>query len=292
MRCELIMTQENDEMLKVGDKVEILGNARGTAWKTGYIASIDGNNEALIKCFRCTVWVFGSKCHSFRRCDMRSACSELHATELIYNAAGTPPINMLTQHSGNCAVCGQPISEGVPINKVVSNAFTDWNMLADMSASHVCAACTWCIKEPKMRRSQYMATMDGLVYFKRDAIERYLFAPPTSPFVIFITSSYKKHGSFRARVNHSQTLFYVQFEDREILFGPTRYRPLYELMKKMYATFNKTQEIGRGDYISKRVFSYGLTNWQRDEAVLKQYRGSQVFGLLLYALNKPEDDTK
>lgn len=42
------MTDNNDEMLKVGDKVEIHSNARGTVWKTGYIANIDKNGEALI----------------------------------------------------------------------------------------------------------------------------------------------------------------------------------------------------------------------------------------------------
>lgn len=216
----------------------------------------------------------------------------MHATELIYQAAGIPHIATLVPHDGICAVCGKAISEGVPIKRVVSSAFTDWNMLADMTASHVCAACTWCIKEPKMRRSQYIATEGELIYFKRDDIEKHLFTPPATSFVIFITSSYKKHGSFRARVNDSQKLFYIQFEDRQILFSPSKYRDMFGLMEKMYAVFNKTREIGKGDYIQKRVMEYGLKEWRRDEAILKQYRGSQVFELLLYALNKPEEATK
>ena len=211
----------------------------------------------------------------------------MNATELIYHAAGSPPVEVVSAE-GICAVCGKAISEGVPIKKVVSGAFTDWNMLADMNASHVCSACTWCIKEPKMRRSQYIATENELIFFKRDDIEKYLFEPPESPFVFFVTSSYKKHGSFRARVNDSQQLFYIQFEDRQILFSPNRYRELFELMKKMYITFNKTQEIGQGNYIQKRVMEYGIEKWKRDEEILKQHRGSQVFELLLYALNKPE----
>ena len=219
--------------------------------------------------------------------------SNICATELIYHAAGSPDIAMLSQCDGVCAVCGKAISEGAPIKKVVSSAFTDWNVLADMNTSHVCAACTWCIKEPKMRRSQYIATRDQLMFFKRDEISEWLFDPPNNPpFVFFITSSYKKHGSFRARVNDSRTLFYVQFEDRQILFSPSKYRDLFELMKKMYATFNKVQEIGKGDYIHKRVFEYGLKKWQHDESILKQHRGTQVFELLLYALNKPEEIKK
>ena len=140
-----------------------------------------------------------------------------------------------------------------------------------------------------MRRSQYIATTEGLTYFKRDTIETHLFNPPAPPFVVFVTASYKKHGSFRARVNASQELFYVQFEDRQILFSPNRHRDLFELMKRMYLVFNKTHELGKGAYIQKRVVEYGLREWRRDEAILKQHRGSQVFDLLLYALNKPEE---
>lgn len=211
----------------------------------------------------------------------------MNATELIYRAAGMPAVETAPAE-GVCAVCGNNICEGVPIKKVVSSAFTDWNMLADMTASHVCKACKWCIKEPKMRRSQYIATATELIYFKRDDIEKHLFNPPEPPFMFFVTASYKKHGSFRARVNDSRQLFYVQFEDRQILFSPNKYIGLFELMKRMYLVFNKVQEIGKGNYIHKRVFEYGLGNWKRDEEVLKQYRGSQVFELLLYSLNKEE----
>lgn len=212
----------------------------------------------------------------------------IRATELIYRAAGSPTVDAIPA-TGRCVVCGKEISEGVPIKKVVSSSFTDWNILADMTATHVCKACKWCIKEPKMRRSQYIALRNELIYFKRDDIEKYLFDPPDPPFVFFVTSSYKKHGSFRARVNNSQKLFYIQFEDRQILFSPSKYKDLFGLMKRMYLVFNKVQEIGKGNYIQKRVFEYGLKQWQRDETVLKQYRGSQVFELLLYALNKPEE---
>lgn len=215
----------------------------------------------------------------------------MNATELIYHAAGSPPVETVPA-TGICAVCGAEITEGVPIKKVVSSAFTDWNMLADINASHVCKACKWCIKEPKTRRSQYIATENWLEYFKRETIEHWLFFPPCPPFVFFVTSSYKKHGSFRAKVNGSRDLFYIQFEDRQILFSPNKYKELFELMKRMYATFNKTQEIGTGNYIQKRIMEYGIEKWRQDEEVLKKYRGSQVFELLLYALNKPEEETK
>jgi hypothetical protein len=137
-----------------------------------------------------------------------------------------------------------------------------------------------------------MATGDRLVFFKRDDIEKYLSDPPEPPFVLFVTASYKKHGSFRAHVNQSRKLFYVQFEDRSILFSPSKYRDLFDLMKRMYATFNKTEEIGKGEYIQRRVQEYGIDAWKRDESIIMLHRGSMVFELLLYALNKPEEALK
>lgn len=215
----------------------------------------------------------------------------MNATHLIYAAAQFPHVEAVPA-DGVCAVCGADIGEGVPIKKVVSSSFTDWNVLADMTAPFVCKACKWCIKEPKMRRSQYLATNDELIYFKRDDLEHHLFNPPEPPFVFFVTASYKKHGSFRARVNDSRKLFYVQFEDRQILFSPNKYIELFETMKRMYMVFNKVQEIGRGWYIQKRIQEYGLDLWREHESILAAYRGSQVFELLVYALNKPKEAIK
>lgn len=215
----------------------------------------------------------------------------MYATDLIYNSIRASVDNVVSI-DGICAVCGKRITEGISIKKVVSGTFTDWNILANITSDYVCCACTWCIKEPRMRRSQWIATKDELKFFKRDDIGIYLFSPPETPFVFFITATYKKHGSFRARVNGSRDLFYIQFEDRQVLFSPNRYKELWAVMNRMYRTFNKTSEIGRGDYIQKRVFEYGIDKWRNDEEMLKQYRGTQVFELLLYALNKQEEDKK
>lgn len=213
-------------------------------------------------------------------------------THLIHQGAGYPEVENLETAPGRCAVCGSEISEGVPLKKVVSDAFTNWDVLADATETHACKACAYCIRDRRTRQSCYVATKDSLVFFKRDDIEKYLFDPPEPPFVLFVTASYKKHGSFRAHVNQSRKLFYVQFEDRSVLFSPSKYKDVFNVMKRMYATFNKTEEIGKGEYIQRRVQEYGIAAWKRDESTIAQYRGSMVFELLLYALNKPEEGLK
>ena len=213
----------------------------------------------------------------------------MNPTHLIYHAAHFPPIENVEKVNSRCMVCGCKMKEGTSYKKVVSDAFTNWDLMEDLAGTHVCKACTWCIRNPQLRRSSWIAIKEDILFFKRDLIEKHLFNPPEPPFVFFVTASYKKHGSFRAKVNDSKRQFYVQFEDQRILFSPTRYQDLYDLMNKMYQTFNKTEEIGKGLYIQKRVQAYGVETWRQDEEVLRQFRGSQVFELLCYALNKPEE---
>lgn len=170
----------------------------------------------------------------------------------------------------------------------VSGTFTNWDLLTDRAASHVCAACNECIKDATLRHINFIATEQGVTFFKRDEIEKYLFNPPAPPFVFCVTESMKKHNSFKARVNSSQKLFYVQKEDEQILFSPGKYRDIFEAMKQLYVVFSKTA-IATGEYQMNFITKYGLNNFQRDEGIIKRERGTQQFELLLYAMNMSEE---
>jgi len=50
-------------------------------------------------------------------------------THLIHQGAGLPDVENLEDIDSTCAVCGCEISEGVPLKKVVSDAFTNWDVL-------------------------------------------------------------------------------------------------------------------------------------------------------------------
>jgi len=219
----------------------------------------------------------------------------VNQTHLIYRALGEPHIET-EPCKGICAFCGTEIQEGVKLENTVSDAFTNYDLLTDRTASHVCAACNACVREPKLRRMNFIAIGDSdesdahIIYFKRDEIERYLFQPLPTPFIFAVTESYKKHMSFRARVNYSNKLYYVQKEDTQILFSPNKYKPIFDTLNRLYLIFSKN-EIELGNYYMNRIKKYGLNNFQEDEGIIKEHRGTLQFNLLIYALNSNKNNS-
>lgn len=215
---------------------------------------------------------------------------ESYPTHLIYQALGKPHV-LSEPCTGICAFCGTEIQEGVRLEKTVSEAFTNYDQLTDHTASHVCSACNACVREPKLRRMNFIAIGDSdesnahIIFFKRDEIEKWLFNPPPAPFVFGCTINYKKHLSFKAKVNCSSKLFYVQFEDNSILFSPSKYKPIFEAINRLHLVFSKS-EIESGNYYMNRMRQYGLRAFQNDEGTIKEHRGTLQFNnLLMYALN-------
>jgi CRISPR type IV-associated protein Csf1 len=213
-----------------------------------------------------------------------------YPTHLIYQALGKPHVET-EPCNGICAFCGTDIQEGVRLENTISDAFTNFDLLTDRTASHVCAACNACVREPKLRRMNFIATEQGITYFKRDQIEKLLFNPPVPPFVFAVTESMKKHMSFRAKVNYSQKLFYIQKEDTQILFSPNKYQRYFEAMKRLYRSFSKTA-IGSGEFQQNFIKKYGLHEFMQDENIIKIERGSMQFELLLFAMNMSDENLK
>ncbi len=214
----------------------------------------------------------------------------MYPTHLIHQGLGNQKVET-EQCKGICAFCGSEISQGVKLKDSVSDTFTNFDLLIDRNASHVCKCCYTCLKESKLRRMNFIATEQGVTYFKRGEIEKLLFNPPQPPFVFAVTESMKKHNSFKARVNFSQKIFYVQKEDTQILFSPNKYKDIFEAMKRLYRSFSKTA-IGSGEYQQNFIKKYGLKEFIQDEAIIRNERGSVQFELLRFAMNMSEENLK
>lgn len=219
-----------------------------------------------------------------------------YPTHLIYQSLGKPHVET-EPCTGICAFCGTDIQEGVLLKNSVSDTFTNFDQMTDCNASHVCKCCYACLKDTRMRRMNFIAIGDSdesnahIIFFKRDEIETWLFNPPPAPFVFAVTESMKKHMSFRAKVNYSQKLFYVQKEDTQILFSPNKYKDVFEAMKRLYRSFSKTA-IASGEYQQNFIKKYGLQEFVQDEAIIKNERGSMQFELLLFSMNMSEENLK
>jgi len=188
-----------------------------------------------------------------------------------------------------CALCGEEIDEGFKISEAVSENFTDYVYFRVLDSDYVCKYCYNSLKEPKFRRYSFVMNKSEVIYLKRNEIADYLFDKSLNPpFIFCITESMKKHMVFKAMVNYDETLFFIQKEDYTILFDRNEYRPVYNTMKKLYQTFSKSH-IRYGEYPAKLAIKYGVSELKQDEEIISKHRGTQVFDLLLFVLNREED---
>ena len=137
-----------------------------------------------------------------------------------------------------------------------------------------------------------------MIYLKRGDISIAIFDNLSIPNAIYITTSYKKHGSFKTRINHRKDKIYIQFEETgvwliredakkilkqiEILYSI----PDCEVKKKQPKSFFTKDEILYGNYSMHRVRAFGTAELMDVETFLSEFRDSPQYALLIYIANK------
>lgn len=207
-------------------------------------------------------------------------------TEIIFKACGEPSIETI-EVQGYCKVCGKEITEGVKEKDALSGSFTNWGELKRLDSNYVCKACAYCMKNADLRKNSFIADAKHLYLLKKNDLEEYLFnlgKYVEGEFVVGITQSFKKHNSFRCKVNTNTKIFYIREEDREYLFDVEKLKPVYEKLNEAYLQFSK-DELLTGQYKMISIEQFGLEKFLEYEAIFKQYRGSAQFDLLVYMMN-------
>lgn len=216
--------------------------------------------------------------------------------QLIYQAMGRPPIEA-AETSGSCCLCG--CADGRYDRKpFIKEGFTNLDRLIAPESPAICEPCAYMFVLPKLRQSSWVATAAEMSWLKREDIWGVLWNPPEPPFATYITTSYKKHGSFKSRVNHSHQSYYIQFEETGVTFRPQHLRRAADTMELLYSvpaqeetkanpiSFFTKDEILSGRYNQGRIRRYGITAFVDAEAILRPARDTPAFGLLVFALNK------
>lgn len=218
----------------------------------------------------------------------------MKATEIIYSALEKSGIELpeldLEETEGNCMMCGKAIKEGVKYKKVVSANFTDYDVFANIQGTHICKECATCVKLRELRVNNIIADENNLYLLKKNDLEEYLFNIDkyvSGDFIIGITRSFKKHNSYRCKVNNNTNVFIIREEDKEYVFDRERMKKPYDIIWDMYMYFQK-DEILTGRYSIARIEEYGLERFKAHEDVIKQYRDTHQFDLLVYILNSEE----
>jgi len=207
-------------------------------------------------------------------------------TEILYNAGGCEHVDTV-KVEGYCKICGKQITEGVKEKEVLSGNFTNFSDCKRIDSNYVCKECAWAMKNADLRKNNFVADSKHLYLLKKNDLEEYLFNLEKyveGDFVVGITTSFKKHNSFRCKVNSNPKRYYIRQEDKEYIFDAEKLKPVYEKLNEAYLQFSK-EELQSGQYKMISIEQFGLEKFQEYEAIFKQYRGSAQFDLLIYMMN-------
>jgi hypothetical protein len=224
----------------------------------------------------------------------------MNATQLLYNAAGSPP--MAGHQIGACRICGL-IGNGLPFSAWVKDTFTDHDKL--QSGEIICEACQFAFvessaelarlvgKDKPQRMRNYSHFVNGgewrpLSKGNKDVM-RSLLLGSSFPELAIIADSGQKHIIFRARVNPpGGTRGYVQIEEQTAYIDRQELEVMLGLVERLYAGFSKS-EIETGRYAQHRILKFGLIPWTALENVIKRRRGGDVLRLALFLAQREDD---
>lgn len=210
----------------------------------------------------------------------------MNATEIIAKHLVKKEDDVL-EIDTRCMLCNKEIKQGIKKNKIMSAKFTDYDECKNITSGYVCIECGTCIKERDLRTHNILADDKSLYLFKKQELEEYVFNIDkyvSGEFVIAMTTSFKKHNSFRCRVNNDTRRFYIRWEDRELLFNVDEMKDLYQILNEMYLFFNKDEMLA-GNYSIMKIKEFGLKRFEEVEQVIKRHRKTHQLDLLVYMLD-------
>ena len=194
---------------------------------------------------------------------------------------------------GTCKMCGCDTTHGFLAKDYIKDArFTNFDELQNVQSNVICEYCSACMKEPKLRRSCYIADEKQIIWLKKNDIENYVFDLANiiqGQFVVCITESFKKHTSFKAVVNQDTKRYTITHENYKFVFDVRKMEKVYAVLNEMYLYFSK-DELLTGDYNAYYIMEYmksGHTEQEflQNESVLSTVRGSKAFEFCVYMLN-------
>ena len=208
-----------------------------------------------------------------------------------------------------CAFSGIPISEGVPLKKIIGGQFTDREYIK-FDSQYVSLDAYLCFSEilpsgsanenrkNSLRVYNYYVDENELLLLKREELLTHLLKEKKTPFVFCITYNNKKHTSFKAKINYNNDDFIVRTDLSYVSIQKKNLLAVLPILEKWYSvppgkektsmqpTFFSKQEILTGQLNYYKVQEYGEALAFEENEFLSFYRGSLWFELLVHCLNK------
>lgn len=116
-----------------------------------------------------------------------------------------------------------------------------------------------------------------------------LFNPPKEHWLAIISDSGQKHLIFRGKICYGARSAVVQFEEQRIAYDIAALHGLYNILQALYDLGFYKDEIATGSYSRIRLAKIDLDAWRALEQKVKLQRGSALFNLALFLVQKQEE---
>lgn len=188
-----------------------------------------------------------------------------------------------------CWMCGGLTQgRGMLVADRITEMFSDIHLMRWKESRSLCEGCAALQSQKPFRLYSSLITEGGVRHVARATWAEVLPNPPEPPWTACLAVSGQKHLFFKTQVNRQNSLVYVQMEDLGIRFDPAELRDLLEVVERLYTVFAK-DEILNGDYSSRRVQQYGISEFERDDWYVAKYRGERLLQLAVWIARKDEE---
>lgn len=207
-----------------------------------------------------------------------------------------------------CAFTGVLITQGVLKKDLISNTFTDYDLMR-YDSNYVSVGVALLLSDVipngiggfnSLRNYSFYVDALQFKILQRDEILPLLLNLPSTPFQICVTFSNKKHIAYRSKPQYNKDLIVIATDLGDITLDIRVVKELLQVLEKWYKVienntskqlptyFTKAEILGENTPSISKIKSYGITQYFEDTKFLEYHRGKMYFKLLTHILNKNE----
>ncbi len=187
----------------------------------------------------------------------------------------TPTIG---EEEGHCIICSRETTKGHPID--FSPNFMGWVNLYEGDC--ICEYCYSLCRNQQYRKRAWAVSNKGVHILKREEIISILLNPPSPPFGIYLTKTYKKQGFMKLihKVNYNRDHYFIAFDDDVIYVEREIITPMIQ-----FATKLRENNLNKSEMISGnvKIRNYSKLNIE-DIDLLKSFAGMPMWKVVVYAI--------
>ena len=204
-----------------------------------------------------------------------------------------------------CAFTGEKITEGIKKKDLISTTFTDFEYIkfkSEWVSIDIALCMEYVIPNEKgtlisLRFKSFYVSEKGIRFLNRDNLEDLIFNIPDSPFIIAVSFGFKKHISFKSKINFSTNKFIVSTDKGLVEIDRSKIDELYQIMKKWYTIVEGKEGTSQEPtYFTKDDIMHGCSNYMKIEQYgdtyfiendyISKFRNTFLLEFLCHILNK------